>query len=1286
MSQPARLSEILKTADAAQWQEGPITAESGGAGADGEETVKSAIERAQQVTRQMFPNTSPVAVKPFGEASTDYIVAMRKHGQFILSNAINKGEFDNLEPVAAAALYSKLFAQIQEKIPSNLQEKTKGKEATKHYSVLMLALSNMAETSIPGLKNLTVGCLIASEFSDSMIKQVYELIGTMEYHSFSEVFHLGFSSIRQSIVEMCPFVLESTGKMDTKDVERELKGKLFLDKSGADKVSQYKEFISIVRKLSIDQLMFSFESILNVVHSERWQATNEAQLKRLGDYQRTLYAFARYIHVVAPSQLAPYVTLIELLSKHDPKLSGKVALELLDDIVDTKWPEEMPELVSRNLCACLHSMRRLYPNSSIAGIMEFDALLYREHQPEEMFGQVERLDKILIRLRDSQADETRKALKAFGEIYRRSGYPIAGLIHLVLDGYEGVERYIDSEPESRMNGNRREVMVEMTVVCGVSFVAAILGSHKVPSENHWVHSGELRHRMASWVKGICMDGWSSSFSQLAHRFSSHCHRLGGEVCGIHTEEVRLVATNWCVVVRDTTRCAELLSEGDFISPLAMRNLTLAGRHAQENDLYMLSIYLYLYDRGYSEFEYGISLSVYTILSTVFSEYHNQLGQVDHPAQLLGKMIDLIHTSSQETVVEVMKGKTGDATLSFWKNMGLLYYAFSLCGRMDNWKTRLTRPGQHFLWAILDQYSGTKEEKIRILDYLSQIFFRKNLNNQNASPLCVTDFEAILNYRRSLGERSVGLLKVFSSLALWKRRFGGVKSQDESRHWLNLQALQSKLEKDKKSLLTIEELEEQLEGKKSPEPTERSSPPGAAGGRKKHRRKKKSTPEPKVQEVAAAAAAATPVFKDEESVLIERFSQSFGPRGKEEPVQSVLQDPIEASPIGLRRLKVVPLGQYTQSQQACRKLAGDLELSRERRGALREKYQQLQGRTQMLETEVAETRQALERAEKQRESHRERDQKARMRANEAEAHLARAKKKIEELEARPPIEHRTVLVRSCEDDEAAMLYCPLSGQLPKHPVQLASREDAEKLRINPEGAHLLLFEKSALPEGVEFIEASEERQALVQLTRMKTEGVAGDLSFAKSALQGMEQMNLNMNLFPVARMIVRLRNVLGARMEIGVGIASRCQDLVGKTNTLLELVLKGCLEAKKVDVKGQMFAHQKVSMDRSHKVVSLAELLLSQLQALSDEKALKQEIAQMKADGFDRIDLRYLGDQFETPLNRLMESVESIDEEAALHDPETQMALIEQVREIYAMCGNVIGLAARLMQATSDEMQ
>ncbi|MCH9612666.1 MAG: hypothetical protein S4CHLAM102_11590 [Chlamydiia bacterium] len=608
-------------------------------------------------------------------------------------------------------------------------------------------------------------------------------------------------------------------------------------------------------------------------------------------------------------------------------------------------------------------------------------------------------------------------------------------------------------------------------------------------------------------------------------------------------------------------------------------------------------------------------------------------------------------------------------------------AIGLIGSYPHCLNRKLPTKHHILYEPMRRYPMRKENEFWQLLHICDVFCENYLGIQLRSQAAFDDFRWMLGYIEEMAVPSRRFVSLNLKYARKRLEFFQTNPNQKVEKELAEVAFwewadsyqQSELREGR--VCTVAELRSLFEAQdqresKAAGASPSTSPDASAAAKKKRKKKKNKTPSPP-SEVS---------------------DTQVSPKVEQEPIcvtpQAIEEEPNPKSKPELSERGWVPLaGRRVHFEQdliqpdyreRCTALerrlkAKSRELVETRRVASRVEGEnrELAERVVQLETDCAKQSAKVEK-------HKRRDQEARLRANALQA-------EVDELNQRPPIIQQVVVPDSCEVAEEALLYCPITQELPEDPVVLASAEEAQKMGFHEEGYNAFILERSAVKDGVKVKKAPRRKREMIQLTRMKKEGIAGDLSFARGAMAKMERCYLNLPAEGVKKILPLLRKVFHSPIDIHSSVGSRCNDLVQKTNTTLELVIKACLVAKGVDINRIVLPKQAVSMGKSHRITSLAETLLDELKSIPDQSALRAELKKMEVDGFNRVDLRYTFDHETSPLGKLMLEVEQIDEVACLDDPGAQVALIEQVREIFAMCSSVVGLAANLMCATHDDL-
>ncbi|MCH9612663.1 MAG: hypothetical protein S4CHLAM102_11560 [Chlamydiia bacterium] len=1051
-----------------------------------------------------------------------------------------------------------------------------------------------------------------------------------------------------------------------------------------------------LRGLSADELMAHFEFVLQRVTALRLAPERPDLAKEFVPLQTILIALAKEIFVKDSRLIVGHTYLLQTLLGVDPELKGSVPPDLLSRVLLCQV-EKLPAMCQQFFRACFIQFAEKYPNTQMHALAFLDEHFFGEVDARQ--NQMQWVDQLrkCIAICTKAPQTTMQALCAYRLISKKSYGVIGVVIHLLLNGYRDAYTFTKQNEDA-------SILIDEKVCTGADLIVLLVGwltsfSRDVHQSMKlkWVEHPLLQMQARTFLKLNCKDGCSKAFLGVMAKFCLSLARLEEDTEEFR-EELSIAAIGFGVAA-NLPECKEVF---DWLNSGAyqMRVMHDIAVYAQENNFACGPLFTNVPKTHPGEFAAG------RLLSTLVERQEVYAKAIQHPKVRKDpkSFVEEFCSRSGNAFESKLKStKTDDEAIEVLKSIGEKYllFAFACCGQFPKWKDRCTSSGKHFMEELIYLAPGDKEMKVEMLGHFCQAYYKRWIRFSVPTDLILDDFRVALEALSRLSGPTIESSYLMLQHAMSRQRL----------HMNDPNVDQERLKKDVKIWM---EFHKHLKQEATQEEISSPSPPQAAAAgadadspeRKSppaRRKKKKKDPLIKNMPLVPGVYAAqdyplaqkreqhqeqiSPYLSlkyrpfDEDPRLAEsldraRLLSRVSHRQAFESLESRSRN-LSTDPLGLITPSVVPQRVFQEMRRSRNETRQALIDTSHLFVAARSQVVELRGRVTRLASELTQARENLERAERQRETHKRRDQEARLRANALQEEL-------EELKAKPPIIQQVVVQGSCEVEEEVSLYCPITQQLPEDPVVLASAEEAVKMGFHEEGYNAFVLERSALKEGVRVKQAPRRKREMIQLARMKKEGIVGDLSFAKDAIAQMKRANLNLNSQPVTNILNRLGKVLMARIDVGSGVDSRCLDLVGKTNSALEIVLKECLKAKKVDIANPSFAHQRVSIGNSHKLVSLANLLLSQLKFLKDQKAIQREIDQMDQNGFDRFDGRYLGDQKKTPLTTLMEEVESIDEDACLIDPASQIALIEQVREIYTMCSNVIGLAAQLMQATHDE--
>ncbi|MCH9612665.1 MAG: hypothetical protein S4CHLAM102_11580 [Chlamydiia bacterium] len=1105
-------------------------------------------------------------------------------------------------------------------------------------------------------------------------------------------------------------------------LSQHLNGKEFCHSAYALSPTAIKDQLALdLRDLAPADLMSLFYECCALIGEKRKGWARKQPNDEIKDLQQILLAVCNEIVIQkASDERSHHVAVVEFLLKVDPELNGQMPKGCIDQVC---------ELYSRVKCdmeiahACLRQMSACFPDSPMAAVMNIaDIFEVSSKVRDRKFSWTEKLEKwVEICRRDH--DKTAKAVAAYHVISSMGMMYVKSFINFVLHGYKASLDVLiaglggDSVEEKLKNAEA--VFVHMIGTVGY------FGTDVQQSQAYYYCDNSfIRLRVIAWATRDCPSGWNGSIRLMLFRCFRDLSLVPKGGLDKYSDEICTNAAGWGVVFSQEELTKDMIIQWKTHRE-TIADLRPIAEIAQAANFSCYPLYQHAKAEVMDEFSYGYLVSLLKENEKTFKELFQLIQTTNGPEEYLtSKMGNQLHVFNQ--AYGLMVGEMTDTLIADPKlRLCAMYCAFALfsCGQFPDWKERRCKTGNHFVDEIIEAAPGSRDQKLLILSHLSLAYFRLYIRNQKVTRAQLDDFFAILEARSERGGHTLPLVYLYLQHAVCLEKL--CRDDPTADHaalkrsvqmWMGQHAaLKKAFSEEVVPTSPPPPTPPPAPPAASPSPSTSRSPLRAAAGSTSPpaaRRKKKKKPshlknmslepgvyrakdfpqaklrEKRVEQISPHLDLVYVPFEVdpnlEEQLQTKHLISKVADRAPEvnEPRRHFDS---ELDRLGLNRPPVVLRARYLRLAQTAKRTQGALQIARADLGKKDQALLDLKQRMISLEDELARERATVAQLEidcakqaQKVEKHKRRDQEVRLRANALQV-------EVDELKARPPIVQQVVVQGSCEVEEEALLYCPITHKLPQDPVVLASAEEALKMGFHDEGYNAFVLEREAVKEGVKVKKAPRHKRELIQLTRMKKEGVAGDLSFAKDAITQMRRVNLNLNSDPVTKILNRLVKVLTARMDVGSGIASRCQDLVGKTNSALEIVLKACLEAKKVDIANPSFAHQRVSIGRSHKLVSLANLLLSHLKFLKDKSALQREIDQMDQNGFDRFDGRYLGEQAATPLTTLMEEVENIDEDACLVDPASQIALIEQVREIYTMCSNVIGLAAQLMQATHNEL-
>ncbi|MCH9612664.1 MAG: hypothetical protein S4CHLAM102_11570 [Chlamydiia bacterium] len=1070
-------------------------------------------------------------------------------------------------------------------------------------------------------------------------------------------------------------------------------------------LSDHTALASDLRGVEPSALLSHYELCCNLIANARLEGAEKESNDEVHTLQLILIALTKEMVAQRAPEHTFAMSTAEFLLGIDPELNGEMPHGCVEEVI-TLCRKNKDEPYSIKLAAtCLDEMYVRFPGTTAHAVLEISGLLDKGdafRDPE--FKWLETLDKCMAMCKKNP-HQTARAVLAIEAISADSMADVGALTLLVTKGHDAAVRHLLSSVEGN-DVSEKVANSGYRLVATVTEIGHFGSNLDSPEVGAYLKDEVLVRRLSSLLSRRCEDGWKGKFSSLLFECFEKLSLAPASMLGQYRNEICTNAAGWAVFTSCPEQCNMMIN--DWVKDGGpIEGLHQVARYAQDVDFPCHALYQHAQATAMDEFTYGYLATFFqeneSALRVILTEFLNATSidkflREDLVARL--KVVDRDYYSKVGKMSDtiLLNERVRICTITY-------AFAFHLCGSLEKHSRRWNVRDHHWAEVLMGMPMERSEDKVKILSHLSLVYFRMYIRNKKVTKALLKDFRAILEYRTSLGEDSLPLVYLYLQ------------------HASCLQKLcQNDPKADKKALKAsvIHWMKKHAELKKgassaSPPPVAKSpslppSPPpsrAAAGSTSppasRRKRKKKLSPlknmslEPGVycaQDFPPARAARELAEQISPHLDLAYMPFEVDPNLQEQlETKQLISKVADRAPkvneprrhfdseldrLGLDRPPVVLRARYLRLAKTAAETKKRLGRAQTTLGRQEQDLLALKERVVSLDQDLAGERAVVARQAETIQSLREKDRQSRQRAHEAEM-------RVKELESRPRMFERILLPTSCEVSEGASLYCPLSGELPKDPVILASEDEAIKLKISPNGFKKVIFERCSLDPSIKVKKAPSEVREMIQLTRMKEEGVAGDLSFAKDAIVQMERVNLNLNSDPVTNILNRLGKVLTARMDVGSGIASRCQDLVGKTNTALEIVLKACLKAKKVDIANPSFAHQRVSIGQSHKLVSLANLLLSHLKFLKDKSVLQREIDQMDQNGFDRFDGRYLGEQKKTPLTTLMEEVENIDEDACMDEPASQIALIEQVREIYTMCSNVIGLAAQLMQATHDEL-